>query len=162
MLLNTLVSFFVARKAGGQRFFMYSRAITRHLLKPPSGPLVTGEGLCHVEFQGAPEDAQSWFVGSADVKNAFHQMRFLGWLQAFLYSPLFSHPKLVEPGRTVNEKRLAPDSLILIYPVPTTLRMVFCWAMFFCQYVTDHCTPSGSADSSLFVCRDHSTPPLAR
>ena len=35
----------------------------------------TGEGLCHVEFQGAPEGAQNWFVGSADTKDAFHQMR---------------------------------------------------------------------------------------
>ena len=34
------------------------------------------------------------------------------------------------------------------------------WAMLFCQDVTDHCTPTGSADSPLFVCRDHSTPPL--
>ena len=42
--------------------------------------LLTGEGVCHVEFQGAPEDAQNWFVGSADVKNAFHQMR--SWMVA--------------------------------------------------------------------------------
>ena len=40
-------------------------------------------GLCHGEFQGSPEDAQNWFVGSADIKNAFHQMRIPGWLQAF-------------------------------------------------------------------------------
>ena len=32
--------------------------------------------------------------------------------------------------------------------------------MFFCQDVTDHCTLTGSVDSPLFVCRDHSTPPL--
>ena len=38
--------------------------------------------------------------------------------------------------------------------------MVFSWAMFFCQVVTDHCTLTSSADSPLFVCRDHSTPPL--
>ena len=29
-----------------------------------------------------------------------------------------------------------------------------------CQDVTDHCTLSGSADSLLLVCRDHSTSPL--
>ena len=61
-------------------------------------------------------------------------------------------------GRTVNQKRLAPDSLI--YLVPTTLPVGFSWAMFFCQDVTDHWTLSGSADYPLFVCRDHSTPPL--
>ena len=39
-------------------------------------------------------------------------------------------------------------------------RWGFSWAMFFCQDVTDHWTLSGSADYPLFVCRDHSTPPL--
>ena len=32
--------------------------------------------------------------------------------------------------------------------------------MFFCQDVTDHCTLAGRADSPLFICFDHSTPPL--
>ena len=41
-------------------------------------------------------------------------------------------------GRTVNQKLVAPDSLI--YPVPTTFLMGFSWAMFLCQDVTDHCT----------------------
>ena len=67
--------FFVAKKAGAQRFIIDAHASSRYFLRPPSGPLLTGEGLCHVEFQGAPEDAQNWFVVSADIKNAFHQMR---------------------------------------------------------------------------------------
>mgnify|MGYP000913042800 CR=1 FL=1 len=86
--------FFVAKKAGAQRFIIDARASNRHFLKPPSGPLLTGEGLCHVEFQGAPEDAQNWFVGSADIKNAFGQIRIPRWLQAFVRCPLFSHLKL--------------------------------------------------------------------
>ena len=40
--------------------------------------MLTGEGLCRVHLRGAPEDAQNWFVGSADIKNAFHQMRIPG------------------------------------------------------------------------------------
>ena len=51
-------------------------------------------------------------------------------------------------GKTVDQKRLAPDSLI--YPVPATLPMGFSWTMFYCQDVTDHCTLAGSADSPLF------------
>ena len=43
--------FFVAKKAGAQRFIIDARASNPHLLNPPSGPLLTGEGLCHVEFQ---------------------------------------------------------------------------------------------------------------
>ena len=110
---------FVAKNAGAQRFITDARASNRHFLRPPSGPLLTGEGLCHVEFQGAPQDAQNWFVGSADIKNAFHQMRSLGWLQAFF--PL-SNVLASEVGcayKTVNQKRLAPESFV--YPVPTTL-----------------------------------------
>ena len=49
--------FFVAKKAGAQTFIMDARSSNRHLLRPPSGPLLTGEGLGHVEFQGPPEDA---------------------------------------------------------------------------------------------------------
>ena len=59
--------FFVAKKAGAQRFIIDARASNRHFLRPPAGPMLTGEGLCHVEFQGTPEDTQNWFVGSADI-----------------------------------------------------------------------------------------------
>ena len=49
------------------------------------------------EGQGAPDDAQNWLVGSADVKNVFHQMRmfFDCSRRFFALRPLFSHPKLV-------------------------------------------------------------------
>ena len=59
-------------------------------MRHPFGPLLTGEGLCNVEFQRALEDAQNWFVCSADIKNAFHQMRIPIWLQAFLCTARFS------------------------------------------------------------------------
>ena len=119
--------FFVAKKAGAQRFFLYTCKTKRHFLRPP-----TGKGLCDVEFQGAPGDAQNWFVGSAEIK-----MRIAGWLQAFfLHCLLFSHPKLVKREERSTKKRLATDSLV--YPVPTTLPMGFSWAMFFGQDVTDH------------------------
>ena len=115
MLLNTLVSFFVAKKAGVQRFIIDARASNRHFLKPPSGPLVTSEGLCHVEFQGAPEDAQSWFVG--------YKIPTPRWLQAF-----FALSAVFASDVGYNPKRLAPDRMI--FPVPTTLPMDS-WAMFF-------------------------------
>ena len=55
------------------------------------------------------------------------------------------------------QQRLAPDSLINSVPA---LQMGFSWAMSFCQDVTDQCTLSGSADSRLSICREHSTPLL--
>ena len=98
-------------------------------LRPPSGPLLAGEGLCHVEFQGALEDAHNWFVGSADVKNAFHQMRIPGWLQAFFALLRCSRIRTWLHGKNHRpKKRLAPDSLR--YLVPTTLPTSFSWAMF--------------------------------
>ena len=66
------------------RFIIDARASNRHVLRSPAGPMLAGEGLCHMEFHGAPEDAQNWFVVLADIKNAFHQMLIPGWLQAFL------------------------------------------------------------------------------
>ena len=137
-------------------FIIDACASKRHFLRAPSGPLRRGEGLCHLEFQVESEVAQNWFVGSADVETAFHQMRIPCGLQAFfcifrcscIRSWLY---------RKIEQKRLS-DSLI--YLVPTTHPMGFSWRMFFCEDVTDHCTLAGSADSPLFVCRDHSTPPL--
>ena len=70
--------FFVAKKGGALRFIVDARASNRHFLRPPAGLLLTGAGLCLVEFQGAPEDAQNWFVGSADIQNTFHRLVFRG------------------------------------------------------------------------------------
>ena len=139
--------FFVANKAGAQRFTIDGRASNRHFLRPPAGPLLSGDGLCHVEFQEAPQDAQNWFVRSASIKNAFHPKRIPGWLQAFFALPPGLASEVGYTGRTVERKRLFSDSLIC--PVPTTLPMVFSWAMFFCQDVWNHCTLAGSVDFRL-------------
>ena len=77
--------------------------------------------------------------------------------RSFLSCPLFSQSEVGYTGKTVDQTRLAPDSLLC--PVPTILPIGFYWAMFFCQDVTDHGTLAGGAGSPLFVC-DHSTPPL--
>ena len=61
--------FVVAKRADAQRFIIDARASNLHFLRLPSGTLLTGEGLCHVEFQGE---------SSADFRNAFHQMRIPG------------------------------------------------------------------------------------
>ena len=134
-LAGTRWSFFrCQKKAGAQRFIIDARVSNRHILRPPSGPLRTGEGLCHVEFQGAPEDAQNWFVGSGDIKNAFHQMRIPGWLQAFFALPAVLAPDVGYTGKTVDQKRPAPDSLI--YAVTTTLPMGFFMGDVFLSRIT--------------------------
>ena len=38
-------------------------------------------------FHGALESTQNWFVHSVDIKDAFHQMRILVWLQAIFALP---------------------------------------------------------------------------
>ena len=87
LLLNRLVSFSLPRRLVLRGSLLMRVQAFDTFLRPPSGPLFTGEGLSFVEFQGAPEDAQNWFVGSADIKNAVHQMRIPGWLQAFFALP---------------------------------------------------------------------------
>ena len=144
---------FFAKKAGAQWFVVDARVSNRRSLRPPPGPLLTGEELCHVEFQGAPEDAQNWLVGSADIENAFHQMGIPWWLQAFFALPAVLASEVGYTGKTIDRRRRAPDSLK--NPVPATLPMGLSWAMFFCQGVTDHCAFAGSADSPLFVCGNH-------
>ena len=85
------------------------------------------------------------FVPSADIKNLF------------LQSPLFSHPKLVTRENDLPE---TTSSRFIDVPSAYNTSNGFIVGVFFCQDVTDHCTLAGFADSPLFVCRNHSTPPL--
>ena len=72
----------------------------------------------------------TWFVGSTDIKDAFHQVRILGWLHAFFGTSRRSRIRVGFSGKRSTPKRLAPDSLI--YPAPTTLPLgFFSWVMFF-------------------------------
>ena len=68
---------------------------------------------------GATEDAQNGFVGSAGTKNAIHQMRLPQQLQAFFALPAVLASEVGYTGKTINQIRLVPDSLI--YPVLRTL-----------------------------------------
>ena len=54
--------FFVAKKREAQRFIIDARAIAanRFLQPPPSGPLLTGQGLSQVECCGAPYVMSDW------------------------------------------------------------------------------------------------------
>ena len=150
--------FFVATKAGVQRVIFDARASKRHFLNLPSGPLLTGEGLCHIEFQGGPEDAQNWFVGSADIKNELHQMRVPERLQSFFAPPAVLASEVGYTGKTINQTRFVPDSWIYLFPA--TLPMDFRRRCSLVEMFANHCTLAGSADTPLFICRDHSTPPL--
>ena len=78
--------FFGAKKAVALRFILDARSSNRHFLNPQLDSCSQVRELRHVAFQEAPEDAQNWFVGSAVIKNAFHQMRIPDWLQALLCS----------------------------------------------------------------------------
>ena len=135
---------------------MDARASNRQFLNPPSGALLTREGLCHVEFQGAPEDALNWLVGSADRKNAFHQMLIPGWLQAFFALPAVLASEVGYTGKTIAQNRLAPDSLI--YLVPATFPIGFLGR---CSFGKMSRTNIRSRELLILLfCRDHSTPPL--
>ena len=85
-----------------------------------------------------PEDAQNWFVGTADIKSPSHQIRIPGWLQASFALPAALAFEVGYTGKTVERRRIAPDS---VEKLPTRhFQWVFSWAMFFCQDITDHCT----------------------
>ena len=114
--------FSVARKAGAQRFIIDARASNRHLLSPPSGPLLTREGLFHVEFHGALEGL--WVRPMS--RTHFIKCAFLDGSRRFLNFPLFSHPKLV-----TLEKLSTKTTDVLMSHNLTTRPMGFSWAMFF-------------------------------
>ena len=79
---------FVAKNASVLRLIFDAGASSRHFLRPPAQLDRCSQARDrHVEIHGAPGDAQNWFVGSADIKNAFHQMRIPGWLHVFFTLP---------------------------------------------------------------------------
>ena len=96
-----------AQPAGAQRFIIDARASNRHFFEPSIWTVVHRERLCHVEFQGAPEDAQNWFADSDAIKNAFFAL------------PAVIASEVDYAGKTIEHKRLAPD--FLVYLVPATL-----------------------------------------
>ena len=106
--------FFVVKKAGVQRYIVDAHASNRHFLRPPSGPLLAGEGLFHEEFQGALENAQrtGMSVQRTSRMRSIRCVSLDGYRRA-LHCPLFSHPKLATQ---------VP---------PSTPPMGFSWAMFF-------------------------------
>ena len=97
--MNTLVSFRCQEGWGSE-----VHASNRHFLSP-SGLLLTGEGLCHVDFQGPPEEVQNWFVGSADISNA---------LQAYFALTTVLASEIGKTRKSVERKRLLLDSLIYL------------------------------------------------
>ena len=108
--------FLVAKEAVAQREVHYRCSCKQStFFDHQAGPLPTGEGLCHVEFQGAPEDAQNWIVGSADIKKAFHQVRIPERLQAFFAQPAVLTSEIGCSGKQISQKQLAPDSLIYLF-----------------------------------------------
>ena len=108
--------FFVAKKAGAQRFMNDARASNRHILRPPSGPLLTGEGLCHVEFQERLRTLRTGLSVQPISRTRSIRCASLDGCGRFLHCPLFSHPKLATQEKRFLQKRVAPDSLI--YPCP--------------------------------------------
>ena len=66
------------------------------------------EVLCHVEFQGGPQDAQNLCVSSADIKNAFRQIRIPGWLQAFFALLADLAPEVGKTGKRLSKNDLLP------------------------------------------------------
>ena len=60
--------------------------------------------------------------------------------------------------KTIDRGRLAPVFFVISY-LHDTANGLF-WSDVFCHDVTGHGTIVGNVDSSLFVCRGHSAPPL--
>ena len=96
--------FFVAKKAGAHRLMADARASNRHFVRPPSGPLLTREAFCFVEFQEHQKTLRTGLWVRPISRTRFTKCAFLHSCRGSLHSPLFSHPKLDarEKGPTKN------------------------------------------------------------
>ena len=149
-----------AKRAGAQRLIVKARASNRHFSETSIWAIAHRRRT----FVMSNSRRRLWTLRTGLSVRLILTTRSircssLDGCRHFLPCPLFSHLEFVtQEKRSIDRRRLALDSLI--YPVPTTLPLGFSWVMCFCQDVTDKCTLAGSADSPLFVGRDHSAPPL--
>ena len=110
--------FFLGKKAGVQRFIVDARASNPHFLRPPAGTVAHRRGTfamsnCKERLKTL---RKSWFVGWADIKNAFHQMRIPGWLQGHFALPAVLASEVGLTGKVIDKERLVPDSVFTKIP----------------------------------------------
>ena len=67
-----------------------------------------GEGPCHVEFPGPPEDAQNWFVIQPILRTRSIKCAFLDGYTRFCTLHCISHPKLVTLEERSTKNVLLP------------------------------------------------------
>ena len=123
--------FFVKKKGGRLRLILDARRVNEWFRKPPHVALVTSEGLGRIEVTGdelGPETLDLW-VGTADVKDAFHRMRMPRWLGDYFGLPPVRAKDL--GLREVEGEPVSPDALLT--PIPISLPMGFSWSLFLCQ-----------------------------
>ena len=109
-----------------QRFIVDARASNRLFLNPSIWTVAHRGGTlpCRISRNASGLSELVLWVRPTS-RTRFTRCAFrVGCKRFFVCTvPLFSHPKLTTQERTVDQNRLAPDSLI--YLVPTTLPMVF-------------------------------------
>ena len=121
--------FFVWKKGRkALRMIIDARRANLHFGDPPHTDLLTSEGLSsfEIDFSDGPPEI---FVGTSDIRDAFHRLIIPRWLRKFFALPPV---RAGDVGISSLEGRpVAADALI--HPVPVSLPMGFSWALFFCQ-----------------------------
>ena len=127
--------FFVAEKAGAQRFIIDAGASKSTFFETSSSRTIAyrRETLSSRNFRTLRTGL--WVRPMSRTR--FHQMRILEFLQAFSALPAVLASEVGCTGKAVDQKRLVSDSLIHL--LPTTLPMGLSWAMIFCQHAHGKC-----------------------
>ena len=128
--------FFVAKKAGAQRFIIDACASNRlfFILLPDRCSQKKDSVMSNFRerlrtLKTDPRDPPT-------LRMRFIRCAFPDGCKRSFALPAVLASEIGYAGNTIHQKRLAPDSLILL--VPTTLPMGFSWAMFFVKMSRTH------------------------
>ena len=160
-LAGTRWSFFrCQKKAGAQRFIIDAHASNRHIFETFVWAFAHRRGT--LSCTSSKELLRTLRTGLSlhlTSRDAFHQMRILGWLLAFFALPAVLAPDVGYTGKTVDQKRLAPrfSDTRRSYNASNGLLHGRCFSV---QTSGITARSREVLDYPLFVCRDHSAPPL--
>lgn len=147
----TVGCFFVIKKSGALRLVFGTRLANTQFITPPKTALPSAAAFAAVEVEAASGGGRC-YMGSADMSNAFYNMR----LPESMWS-CFTLPPISEAALPVALRAAVPPGAgRLLRPALRVLPMGWTWALDLCQTVVEGITAQALGHDSLIHDKEES------